>query len=120
MALWIELQLELSRAYELQQEGLIARLYEYAWWCWKATSADVRTAVAFAFYEHLPTNPTTREDLPRRLGPSAFAELRDVFRYHLLPDEIDAFEREFLERERAYVKSALARRRRLARRAHDG
>ena len=68
-------------------------------WCWQSPSADVRTAVVCAFYEHLPKKPVLRRDMPRGFGRVAFTELRDVFRYHLSPDEAAAFEREFFEAE---------------------
>lgn len=104
MALWIELLSACQDAYTRQDEDLIRRFYEFARWCWKSPSDDVRTAVACAFYEHLPTTPAMRRDMPRRFGRSAFTELRDVFRYHLATDEAAAFEREFLEAEKKFVK----------------
>ena len=97
MAFWIELSGACVDASARQDEDLIRRFYEYARWCWKSPSDDVRTAVACAFYEHLPTTPALRRDLPRRIGRAEFAELRDVFRYHLPPDEAAVFDREFLE-----------------------
>ena len=77
MALWIELSGACEDAYARQDEDLIRRFYEYARWCWKSPSDDVRTAVACAFYEHLPMEPTLRRDLPRRIGRAEFAELRE-------------------------------------------
>ena len=96
MALWIELHCECLEAYEKQDADLIRRFFEFAWQCWKSPSADVRTAVAYAFYEHLPLRPDTRQDMPRRISRAAFNELRMIFRYHLEPDEVGAFEQEFL------------------------
>jgi hypothetical protein len=107
MALWIELLYACEEAYQKQSDDLVRRFYDFARWCWKSPSADVRTAVACAFYEHLPTKPVMRRDMPRRFGRAAFAELRDVFRYHLSKDEADAFEREFLEAERKFVSKIL-------------
>ena len=107
MALWIELLGECQDAYRKQDEGLIRRFYEFARWCWQSPSADVRTAVACAFYEHLPTTPELRRDMPRRFGRAAFTELREVFRYHLSPDEAAAFEREFFAAEQKFVREVL-------------
>ncbi len=96
MALWIELSLACEDACRAQQEDLLRRFYAFAQWCWKSPSDDVRTAVACAFYEHIPTKPVLRRDLPRRLSRAAFMELREVFRYHLTQEEAATFEREFL------------------------
>ena len=95
------------RSYAKKDEGLIGRIYEFARWCWKCPSDEVRTAVACAFYEHLPKKPMMRRDMPRRFGRDAFAELREVFGYHLSPEEAVVFEREFLEAEKKFVKGVL-------------
>lgn len=107
MALWIKLFRVCEKAYMKPDEDLIHRFYDFAHWCWNSPSADVRTAVAFAFYEHLPTTPAMRQDMPRRFGRAAFTELRDVFRHHLSPKEAETFEREFLEAEQKFVRDVL-------------
>jgi hypothetical protein len=107
MALWIELLGECQNACRQQHEDLIRRFYDFARWCWQSRSADVRTAVACAFYEHLPTTPELRSDMPRRFGRAFFGELREVFRHHLSPDEAAAFEREFYEAEQRFVREVL-------------
>ena len=107
MSLWIELLGGCEEAYKKSDEDLIRRFYDFALWCWQSPSADVRTAVACAFYEHLPATPVLRRDMPRRFGRAAFTELRDVFRYHLSPDEAAAFEREFFEAEQKFVREIL-------------
>src|SRR5687767_4127281 len=104
MALWIELLSACEEAYAKSDEDLIRRFYEFARWCWKSPSEEVRTAVACAFYEHLPTKPVMRRDMPRRFGRAAFSELREVFGYHLSPEEAVAFEQEFLEAEKKKSK----------------
>ena len=95
----LELLSECEAACQKQSKDLIGRSFDLARWCWQSPSADVRTAVVCAFYEHLPKKPVLRRDMPRRFGRVAFTELRDVFRYHLSPDEAAAFEREFFEAE---------------------
>src|SRR2546421_11738239 len=107
MALWIELLGECANAYKKQDENLIRRFYEFARWCWKSPSGDVRTAVACVFYEHLPTTPVLKRDMPRRFGRQAFMELREVFCYHLSPAEAAAFEREFLQAEKKFINDIL-------------
>ncbi len=107
MALWIELLGECQDAYKKQGDDLIRRFYDYARWCWQSRIDDVVNAVACAFYEHLPTTPVLRRDMPRRFGRAAFKELRYVFCYHLPPEEAAAFEREFLAGEQKFVREAL-------------
>jgi len=107
MALWIELLGACRDAYQKQNEHLIQRFYDFARWCWQSPSGDLQNAVACAFYEHLPIEPLLRRDMPRRFGPAAFNELREVFRYHLSPDEAAAFDREFFEAEQKFVKDIL-------------
>ena len=85
-------------------EDLVGGFHDVARWCWPLPSADARTAVAYAFYEHFPENPVLRRGMPRRWGCVASTELRDVSRYHLSPEEDAAFEREFLEPEQRFVR----------------
>lgn len=107
MALWIELLSECQEAYQKQDEDLIRRFYDYAHWCWRSRIDDVVNAVACAFYEHLPTTPVLRQDMPCRFGRAAFRELRDVFCHHLSSDEAATFERDFLAGEQKVVREAL-------------
>jgi hypothetical protein len=102
MALWIELRGACDDAYQKNAEDLIRRFYDYARWCWQSRISDVVNAVACAFYEHLPLEPVTRRDMPRRFGRAAFRELREVFCYHMSPDEAAAFEQEFLAAEQKF------------------
>ena len=96
MALWIDLLYECEAACENLNEDLIRRFYAFAEVCWKSSDADLRTAVACAFYEHLPESPGLRRDMPQRFGIAAFNELRGIFFYHLSPEEAAAFEKEFI------------------------
>jgi hypothetical protein len=107
MALWIELLSECQEAYQKQDEDLIGRFYDYARWCWESKIGDVVNAVACAFYEHLPTTPDLRRDMPRRFSRTAFQELRDVFCYHLSSDEAATFERDFLAAKQTLAREAL-------------
>jgi hypothetical protein len=107
MALWIELLGACEDAYRKKHQELIRRFYDFASWCWQSPSADIRTAVACAFYEHLPRTPILRRDMPGRFGRAVFRELRVVFCHHLSEEEAAAFEREFLEAEEKYVKEVL-------------
>lgn len=97
MALWIELSWACQNVYRNGNDDLIRRFFDFARECWNSPNAELRTAVAVAFYEHLPSHAEIRQDLPRRVSRAEFTELRETFRYHLSPAEADAFEREFLE-----------------------
>ena len=95
MALWIELLLVCEDAVKMQAGEFVNRLYDFANWSWQSPNEDLRTAVACAFYEHLPIIPCLRSDLPRRRDRVPFHELRTVFCYHLTPQEAAQFEQEF-------------------------
>jgi hypothetical protein len=107
MTLWIELLGICEDACRASDESMVHRVYDFAHWCWQTPGVDVRTAVACAFYEHLPRKPALRRDLPRRLGRAAFSELRGIFGYHLSPEEAAKFEAEFIEAEQKFVREIL-------------
>jgi len=100
MALWIDLHIELERAYEANQpdEDLIANIFRYAHWSGfeAGDDEDAQTAACLAFYENLPTHARVRADLPNRITKTDFLKLKDLFRYLLEPDEYQLFEQEFL------------------------
>ena len=88
MALWIELTYAFERAYksDLPDESLIARIYSFADWCTQAprnsdAGRDPSTAAVVAFYEHIPTIPEARQDMPRWFRYTEVAQSRDVFSY---------------------------------------
>jgi hypothetical protein len=95
MALWIELTPVCEKAHSSGNHSAVSGFYQFARWCWRSTDADLRTAVACGFYEHLPTMKTARKDIPRWFDRDSFNELREVFSYHLTSDEAAEFEREF-------------------------
>ena len=93
MSLWIELSPLFHRAYEVEprDESLIARIYGFADWCMQAprhddAGHDPLSAVACAFYEHIPTHGPARDDMPRWFRPDEVARSREVFAY-LIGDE---------------------------------
>ena len=44
---------------------------------------DPLTAVAVAFYEHIPTHDAAREDMPRWFLASELQQARETFSYHI-------------------------------------
>ena len=96
MWLWVELCLAFNEAYEEpRDEAQIARTYEYAEWCLAQEARDRRadhdlcTCVAVAFYEHIPTHPEARADMPRWFSRADVLELRPVFSYLLDDGEFE-------------------------------
>jgi hypothetical protein len=89
MSLWIELHLMFDDAYrEPRNDDPIARIYSYADWCLSAprredAGHDPLTAVAVAFYEHIPQSKAAREDMPRWFSYDDVAKSRSIFAYHI-------------------------------------
>ncbi|HTE19841.1 MAG TPA: hypothetical protein VK689_15865 [Armatimonadota bacterium] len=87
-ALWIEITLEFEKAYhEPRNEALIARIYQYAFWSIEhgerapTAKRDLPTCVCVAFFEHIPTQKASREDMPRWITRDEVAGMRDIFTY---------------------------------------
>jgi hypothetical protein len=74
-----------------------ARIYDYAAWrCWRHPSLTIRPVVADEFYERLPDDPRTREDMPRWLSQEQFDSLAFVWSY-LTPQNFEDLQREFMK-----------------------
>jgi hypothetical protein len=98
MHLWIDLWFPFNEAHTTPvDEELIGQIYDYASWCWtQSRSYHTQTAVACAFYEHLPLEPMVREQIAKWISVDLFEGLKEVFRYHL-GDQLGEFVREFYE-----------------------
>jgi hypothetical protein len=106
--LWITLCMELNRLYEsdLADDAIVAGIYCYGRWCLTdARNGDLATAACVCFYEHIPTDSGIRQDAARWLSIEEFDGLKEIFAYHLGPDELTLFTQEFLERKKALVRS---------------
>jgi len=95
MALWIELLLIFERAFDSGDSSRVANVMRYARWCWDSPSSDTVTAVACAFFEHLPVHGGIRKAIPSLFSRSEFERLRDVFRYHAGDTVVDELALEF-------------------------
>jgi len=95
MALWIELHTEFEGAWADGNREQMGRLLAFAKWCWRSNSPDVVNAVACAFFEHLPRHQGIRAMLPRLITAQEFAELREVFAYHIDEEEARQLALEF-------------------------
>ena len=106
---WFELWQAFEAAYEKAppDESLIRRIYRYSDWCCdqprgRTAEDDLFTCVAVSFYEHIPLNPKTRQDMPRwfraedlERGPAGEP---NVFGYHLTGEQLEELKR-FLDEE---------------------
>jgi hypothetical protein len=97
MALWVELNCRFQTAYAgtTPDDALVDAVYAYAEWCMRArrnaaAEHDPCTAATVAFYEHIPTIPAARQDMPRWLRPTDVVKLRDAFTYLIGNQEYDA------------------------------
>jgi len=107
MALWIELHLELVKAYEASPpyQDLIRGIYDYAAWCLAQphtddANTDLPTAVAVAFIEHLPLDRSVAQDLHRWMSLESFKGFENLFRYHLSDEEYRQFAKDFRNRKK--------------------
>jgi hypothetical protein len=86
-ALWFELRDAFEEAYkDPRNEGLIARIYDYANWCCsqpegKTAEDDLGTCVCTCFYEHIPELPAALEDMPRWFSQSDVLLMKEIFSY---------------------------------------
>jgi len=105
MALWIALHVKFEDAYrDPRDDELIRRVYAYADWCLNARRSDdagrdPATAVVTAFYEHIPTSPAARDDMPRWFRYEDVLRGKGVFAY-LIGDEAYDHLVEFMKKNR--------------------
>ena len=97
--LWVDLWLRFVDAHRSPFDAATVKgTYEFASWCLAgADNADIATSTICHFYEHLPTEPLVRQELPRYMTREDFLGLKQVFDYHLSPAEHERFVTEFLE-----------------------
>jgi hypothetical protein len=93
MAMWIDLHLAFDDAMAQKKSELASRVLRYAAWCISTDSGplpnDISTAVACAFYEHLPEEREYWPHFPKWFGRSQFEQLLPIFGYHLSPGELE-------------------------------
>jgi hypothetical protein len=87
------------------EKARIGQFYLFAEWCLNTKGkgeflSDVGTAVACAFYEHLPADPLVRSRMPIFISGELQSRLRGIFAYHLSEAELIRLEEE-LNRARA-------------------
>lgn len=99
MAMWIELHLQFDRAMDAGDLSRVDRLLRFAAWCVSELSGtlpnDTSTAVAVAFYEHLPQRREYWQHFPKWFPRSKFQDLLPVFSYHLSEKEVAELKRTY-------------------------
>jgi hypothetical protein len=100
MALWIDLWFEFKKSFAAADSDGVRRTMAYARYCLASPSGDVRTAVACAFIEHLPTDPRIKAVLPELLTAEEFNRLEPILRYHVGEGVIAEIERDYRSRDR--------------------
>jgi hypothetical protein len=110
MLLWIDLWLPFTEAHTSPvDEELIGQIYDYASWCWtESRNYHTQTAVACAFYEHLPRERKVRERMAKWIPVDLFEGLKEVFRYPLR-EQLDEFVRAFYEQRERFAAAAAPR-----------
>jgi hypothetical protein len=109
LGLWGDLFMELEKAYEVQpiNEDLIARIYNYAAWCFRQpetgeVSTDLSSATAMGLIESIPLNKRVSDDLFRWMSQETFDGCEKLFRYHLSDQEYGNFSLDFSAKKRNY------------------
>jgi len=96
MALWLDIQFEFFVAYkEPRNEDFIRRVYEFESWCMEQEGGqdaenDLPTCVVVCFWEHIPTDPAARKDMPRWFSSEEILANTEVFSYFLSRGNFEA------------------------------
>lgn len=87
MAMWIELHLRFEDALAEGDQHMVSRILRYADWCMSEEAgrlpSETSTAVACAFYEHLPQHREYWPLFRSWFSQKQFTDLLPVFGYHL-------------------------------------
>ena len=95
MAPWIELRLRFEAAFDQGDATLMERIMKYARWSWESPNPDAVTAVACAFFEHMPQHVGIRKQIPALFSRDEFERLKEVFSHHCGLAEIGEIEAAF-------------------------
>lgn len=97
MALWVDLRPEFDRTMANLEPELARRFLRYAAWCISPAAgrlpSDTSTAVACAFYEHLPEKQSYWPYFREWFSRPEFENLLPVFGYHMNPQQLEEFKR---------------------------
>jgi hypothetical protein len=89
MGFWIEIIMLFDQAYESQTDGdTIRRIFQYAFRCLEHDEENVGagehlpTCVGVVFYEHIPTRPAARADMPQWFSREEVMLMKQIFSCH--------------------------------------
>jgi hypothetical protein len=107
--LWVDLWLIFVGAHRPPiNQAEIKAVYEFATWCLTGSgNEDIASSTICHFYEHLPTEPCVRAELPKHMTKQDFLGMSEVFRYHLSASEHASLVQEFMERKDRLLKAAI-------------
>ncbi|MBL8045517.1 MAG: hypothetical protein JNL09_03195 [Anaerolineales bacterium] len=79
------LHFELLEAYQAGDEINLAKIYDYAEWCYQQGKIDpeIGDSAVIHFYEHLVDVEVTYQEIPKRIKPEMFSEFGREFEYRL-------------------------------------
>jgi hypothetical protein len=99
MSMWIEIHLAFEDAYRAspRADDLIKRIYALATAQARSRNSDTQTAVACAFFEHLPLNRKVWRDLHNHMPLEVFENLEPALKYHVPEAEFADLKREYVE-----------------------
>jgi hypothetical protein len=111
LGLWIDLYIELIKAYEKQpiNDDLIGRIYDYAAWCFAQPQTDdvhtdLSSATAVGLIESIPLDKNISADLYRWMSVETFEGCERLFRYHLSDEAYREFHDEFMNKKAKYPR----------------
>jgi len=106
--LWVDLWLIFIDAHRPPiDDAIVKATYAFASWCLAGSeNADIATSTICHFYEHLPTEPLVRRELPKHMDREDVLGLKEVFEYHLTAEEHQRFVNEFLEQRALILRRA--------------
>ena len=115
MALWLDIQFEFFEAYkEPRRDDFVRRVYEFESWCMDQEGGedaenDLPTCVVVCFWEHIPTDPAARKDMPRWFSVEEVLANAEPFSYFLTSGNFEELVDEMsksdivMEREPSYL-----------------
>ena len=94
--LWVDLWLIFLDAHKDPIDlNTIQAVYEFASWTCSNTNDDIATSTCCHFYEHLPLEMSVRKLLSKFMTKKDIDGFREIFKYHLSPEEHQNFMHEF-------------------------
>ncbi|BCH53461.1 DUF7674 family protein [Agrobacterium vitis] len=92
MAAWIELRLLFEQTVKRGDMQQSRRILDYARYCLTAPSAEINTAVALGFIEHLAEDEVVRSQLPKLISAREVKDWRTIMLNHAGEEEIERLE----------------------------